>query len=144
MIDTAINLPIDPFSTSYWSTETTTKSTMKPATDTTMPAPARTPLIPIKGSNAQFFPNLQAPSVKAEPTTKSGKAIAAAKPLPLDLLPKFKTAVHGSNLSKIGLVEVLKKEFPEVTKKTIEQTLLQVARRDGKKEAEKVWHLIEP
>ena len=104
MVETAMNLPIDPFSTSYWAPDTTSKDQAKSTKDSNLSAPARMPLNTLKGPN-QLFPNL-----KPEPVTKLGKALVAAKPLPPDLLADFKKAIDGSNLSKIGLVEVLKKE----------------------------------
>lgn len=102
-------LPIDPFSTSYWTTSTT-KPTTKPIPHTTLQPPAaRVPLNTIKGLNQSI---LQPTSNPNQPTTKAlTKPQAAAKPLPPELMTDFKKAVSGSNLSKVGLIEVLKKEY---------------------------------
>ena len=54
----------------------------------------------------------------------------------------FKQAIDGSDLSKVGLIEVLKKKFPGRPAASIKATLEVVARREGKKEAEKRWVLI--
>lgn len=51
--------------------------------------------------------------------------------------------MHGNNLSKVGLVEVLKKQFPAATAAAIRATLEAVARRVGEKEKEKVWVVVE-
>lgn len=57
----------------------------------------------------------------------------------------FKQAIQGNNLSKVGLVEVLKKKFPGRTAASIRDTLEAVAVRGLKsqKESEKKWVLIE-
>jgi chromatin assembly factor 1 subunit A len=54
----------------------------------------------------------------------------------------FKQAIDGSDLSKVGLIEVLKKKFPGRPAASIKATLEFVARREGKKEAEKRWVLL--
>ncbi|RKF83163.1 Chromatin assembly factor 1 subunit rlf2 [Golovinomyces cichoracearum] len=68
----------------------------------------------------------------------SAKLIAPAD------MEDFKTAVAGSDLSKIGLIEVLKKRFPGRSAATIKATLEVIARRGqkGQKEAEKRWILL--
>ncbi|KAI9647710.1 hypothetical protein NHQ30_004096 [Ciborinia camelliae] len=72
---------------------------------------------------------------------KEGKA-KTQKLLPDSDLPAFKEAIQGSDLSKVGLVEVLKKKFPGRTGGAIKATLDLVARRVGGKEVEKRWVLI--
>ena len=57
------------------------------------------------------------------------------------LLPSFKAAVVGSDLNKIALVEILKKQFPKCSKDAIKGTLETVAVRMGVKEADKRWVL---
>ncbi|KHJ34183.1 putative chromatin assembly factor 1 subunit a [Erysiphe necator] len=59
-------------------------------------------------------------------------------------MEEFKTAVVGSDLSKIGLIEVLKKKFPGRPAAAIKATLELIARRGqkGQKEAEKRWALV--
>ncbi len=61
--------------------------------------------------------------------------------IPPELLPSFKDAVVGSDLTKIGLVEMLKKQFPKQSKDVIRDTLDAVAERVGTKLAERRWVL---
>jgi chromatin assembly factor 1 subunit A len=65
-----------------------------------------------------------------------------SKRIPDDLLPAFKAAVEGSDLNKIGLVEILKKQFPKCSKDAIKGSLEVVAERRGAKEADKRWVLL--
>jgi chromatin assembly factor 1 subunit A len=58
-------------------------------------------------------------------------------------MPAFRQAVAGSELSKIGLIEVLNKQFPKISKATIKATLECIAVRRGHKEAEKRWVVID-
>lgn len=58
-------------------------------------------------------------------------------------MPAFRAAVNGSGLSKLGLIEVLNKQFPKISKSTIKHTLETIAKRVGSKEAEKRWVLID-
>ncbi|KAJ5536538.1 hypothetical protein N7513_009724 [Penicillium frequentans] len=55
------------------------------------------------------------------------------------VLSEFKEVVEGSDLSKIGVIEILKKRFPKVSKDTLKATLDQVAVRVGQKEVDKKW-----
>ena len=55
----------------------------------------------------------------------------------------FKREVEGSNLSKIGLIEVLKKKFPGRSGAAIKTTLEAVAKRVGSKEVDKRWVIVE-
>ena len=58
-------------------------------------------------------------------------------------MPAFKAAIEGSDLSKVGLIEVLKKKFPGRSGAAIKGTLEVVARRVGQKEADKRWVLVD-
>lgn len=58
-------------------------------------------------------------------------------------MQNFKTEIEGSNLSKVGLIEVLKKKFPGRSGAAIKATLEVVAQRVGVKEADKRWVLVE-
>jgi len=78
----------------------------------------------------------------------SGQAAKDSKPkklLSADDLPAFKQAIVGSDLSKVGLIEVLKKQFPGRPAAAIKSTLEQVARRGrpGEKEKDKRWLLVD-
>jgi chromatin assembly factor 1 subunit A len=56
-------------------------------------------------------------------------------------MPMFRDAVRGNDLSKVGLVEVLKKKFSGRTAGMIRATLEACAARVGAKEADKRWVL---
>lgn len=58
-----------------------------------------------------------------------------------ELMDNFKTAVVGNDLTKAGLVEVLKKRFPKQSKDAIKDTLDAIAERVGPKLIEKKWVL---
>lgn len=58
-------------------------------------------------------------------------------------MQRFKDAVEGNNLSKVGLIEVLKKQFPNAKAAAIKGTLETVARRVGVKEADKRWVIVD-
>ncbi|KAJ5165247.1 Chromatin assembly factor 1 subunit A [Penicillium coprophilum] len=139
-ISDAVKYPIDPFSTAYWE---------KPKPVDQVPAKAR----PVTGIDGFLVP--------AVPAAVAGSALPptskAKRPFPPDQLADFKEAVEGSDLSKIGLVEILKKRlvptlsaigaytnldvsrFPKVSKDTLKATLDQVAARVGQKEVDKKW-----
>lgn len=87
---------------------------------------------------ASAFSNLSAgPPQNSLPTTsKGGKEKKVLSP---EDLASFKEEVQGSNLSKVGLIEVLKKKFPKATGSMVKATLEAVAQRVGKKENEKRW-----
>ncbi|CAI7605385.1 unnamed protein product [Penicillium glandicola] len=122
-ISDAVKFPIDPFSTAYWE---------KPKPVDQVPAKAR-PATAIDGFLVPAVPGALAVGSTVPPTSK------AKRPFPPDQLADFKEAVEGSDLSKIGLVEILKKRFPKVSKDTLKATLDQVAARVGQKEVDKKW-----
>jgi chromatin assembly factor 1 subunit A len=64
------------------------------------------------------------------------------KMLPEADMAAFKKAIEGSDLSKVGLIEVLKKKFPGRQAAAIKGTLESVAKREGQKEMDKRWVLI--
>jgi chromatin assembly factor 1 subunit A len=53
----------------------------------------------------------------------------------------FKRAIDGSDMTKAGLIEQLKKAFPKVGKDNIKNTLELVAERVGEKRDDKRWVL---
>lgn len=152
-ISDAVKFPIDPFSTAYWE---------KPKPVDPVPAKAR-PATAIDGFLVPTVPRAVAASSALPPPPTS----KAKRPFPPDQLAEFKEAVEGSDLSKIGLVEILKKRlvpisacflvflfvclfvrvranpdvsrFPKVSKDTLKATLDQVAARVGQKEVDKKW-----
>lgn len=115
--------------------------------------PPRLPLNPMKGTSAHIngpsaktvkMFGLTAPSSKSSTSassssgSKSGSA-GTKKLVAPDEMPAFKLAVQGSELSKVGLIEVLNKQFPKSSKGCIKNTLEVFAKREGGKEAEKRW-----
>ncbi|QQK43312.1 Chromatin assembly factor 1 subunit A, putative [Penicillium digitatum] len=122
-ISDAVKFPIDPFSTAYWE---------KPNPVDQVAAKAR-PVTAIDGFLVPAVPKPVVTGSGLPPTSK------AKRPFPPDQLAEFKDAVEGSDLSKIGLVEILKKRFPKVSKDTLKATLDQVAARVGQKEVDKKW-----
>lgn len=58
-------------------------------------------------------------------------------------MPAFCAAIQGSDLSKVGLIEVLKKKFPGRPAAAIKATLEAVAKREGVKEVDKRWRIVQ-
>jgi chromatin assembly factor 1 subunit A len=80
------------------------------------------------------------------PPPQPQSSATAAKPkklLPPEEMQRFKEAVEGNNLSKVGLIEVLKKQFPKATAAAVKGTLESVARRVGNKEVDKRWVIVD-
>lgn len=106
--------PIDPFSTAHWP---------KPQQIPKQPA-MQPPRLPLSNLNPNRSPSMTPPSVNGEteqkadvlrqvPDSVKTQTAAAGKSLKLapgEVLPAFKQAVEGSDLTKAGLVEVLKKQ----------------------------------
>jgi len=70
------------------------------------------------------------------------KAVKPKRMIAPDQLQEFKAEVEGQDLTKIGLIEALKKKFPKVPKDAISNTLTAVAKRVGPSEKEKRWVLF--
>ena len=155
------SFPIDPFSPIYWqptasqaSASTPTKRPGGPQQMTLM-EPPRLPLHPInRGTNTLQLPHQTPDSLKGVKSSPSENMklptdgitkMTAPKPakrfIPPDLLDDFKRAIDGSDLSKVGLIEVLKKQFPKQPKDAIKDTVEVVAERLGGKVAERKWVL---
>lgn len=94
-ISDTINFPIDPFSTAYWQKPRTTQSSEKTG--------AAGPIVSAFGSGPT-----------GHISTSGDRGVPAVgrvkRPFPPEHLAEFKQAVDGSDLSKTGLVEVLKKK----------------------------------
>ena len=152
--------PIDPYSTTHWSdigkTSPNKPSKAQVSASASAMQPPRLPLmamdansgnlLPVPGSNVFGFvaSSDQIENKSPNPKLKHGTQAKPGKPvkmIPADLLPAFKEAVTGSTLTKIGLIEVLKSQFPKCSKDAIKDTLSSIAIRQGGKEAEKKWVL---
>lgn len=92
-ISDAVQYPIDPFSTAYWQKPRAEAGSIKSV-----------PPMTSKHTLDGFRVNPGSETLPP-PTTK------AKRPFPSELLSEFKQAVEGSDLSKIGLVEILKKKY---------------------------------
>ena len=105
-------LPIDPYSTSYWKPNTSTNFVnASPHVKGTRMEPPRTPLNPTNRQNTLLSTFTAATDIKIadSDTAASMKPPKGPKRLvPPDLLDEFKRAVDGNELTKLGLVEVLK------------------------------------
>ncbi|KIW12108.1 hypothetical protein PV08_09382 [Exophiala spinifera] len=144
--------PIDPFSTKHWSDTGRPSPAKREKTQTTNTQtpmqPPRLPLMTVDpNSGSLTLTSVQSDDMHEQAGKKSTQAKAkSVKPVKLidtNLLPAFKNAVSGSTLTKIGLVEVLKQQFPKCAKDAIKNTLECIATRQGTKEAEKKWVLTE-
>ncbi|ORY19118.1 chromatin assembly factor 1 subunit A-domain-containing protein [Clohesyomyces aquaticus] len=136
---------IDPFSTAYWAPEPT------PIAISTLVGPGRE--VPTNGlMNPPRLPLTQRPvngmlntlntAEKANPSSTSKPAKPPKRLIPVDQIPAFKAVVAGSDLTKIALIEALKKKFPKLPKDAISNTLSSVAARVGAKEVDKRWVLL--
>ncbi|KAL8755828.1 MAG: hypothetical protein Q9184_004686 [Pyrenodesmia sp. 2 TL-2023] len=139
------NISIDPYSTAYWQDAATA-----PITTSSRPtqSPMDPPRIPLNNTNRTNFllpnPPLGPDRLKPPPlsttTTIQPKAPQAPKRMVTpDVLNDFKQAVEGSDLTKAGLIEILKKQFPKQSKDAIKDTLGAVAERVGTREKDKRW-----
>lgn len=93
-----IQFPIDPFSTAYWE---------KPSTTTNQPAKKNIFASDSKANNGPKATTGLSMRPPPAPTTK------AKRPFPADLMEDFKKVVEGNDMSKIGLIEILKKRYVE-------------------------------
>ncbi|KAI5777010.1 chromatin assembly factor 1 subunit A-domain-containing protein [Geopyxis carbonaria] len=118
--------PIDPFTTTYWekAIPTDTKSFNTP-----MDPPRRT-----FASN----PRDMASSTRVSELIKKD---IHKKIVPDEDMEAFKRAIEGSDMTKTGLIEVLKKTFPKIGKDAIRNTIDLLAERVGEKRDDKRWVL---
>ena len=147
--------PIDPYSTAHWM-DIGKKSPIKSEARSPMPAimqPPRAPLTAVDPNGGKvLIPSVYAISVPhyvqsennvtviKPKLSNTGKAVKSISP---EVLPAFRNAVSGSTLTKVGLLEVLKTQFPKCTKDAIKHTVESIAERRGAKGDEKRWVLIE-
>ena len=131
-----MDFPIDPFSSAYWPDES-----HQPNTHLAAPVdPTRLPLLP----RANIPTNGATPQATAD-TPKPVKPPKAPKQVRLlagQELEEFKQVVQGSDLTKQGLLAVVKKKLPKVPNAVLSDTLSTVAARVGAKEADKRWVII--
>ena len=133
---------IDPFSTAYW-TSTSTPATVA-VTTTSKETSSNSSMNPPRAPLAQRTINglLNTLNTPHPPSGTSSKPVKAKRLVPPEQLPAFKAEIEGKDLTKIGMVEALKKVFPKLPKDAITNTLSVVAARVGSTEKEKRWVLI--
>lgn len=158
--------PIDPFSTSHWSDinkEVSARLKPEPSinrdgltkADTSVKSmlpPSRMPLSAVNPPNTLntfLLPGDTIVVAQNENTQNTGKqrgrppsSSKELKMIPSEFMTDFRNAVDGSDLTKAGLIEILKKQFPKCSKDAIKDTLGVIAVRVGKKESEKKWELL--
>jgi len=81
------------------------------------------------------------PAVAGSSAAPGKKDVTARKLVPPEFMEDFKRAIDGSDMTKAGLIEVLKKTFPKIGKDHIKNTLDLVADRVGEKRDDKRWVL---
>jgi chromatin assembly factor 1 subunit A len=134
---------IDPFSTAYWAPDpatavpSTTIASKETASNAAM-NPPRAPLI--QRTMNGLLNTLNGP--QNSPSGTPGKPAKAKRMVPAEQLPAFKAEIEGKDLTKLGMIEYLKKAFPKLPKDAISNTLSVVAARVGPTEKEKRWVLI--
>jgi chromatin assembly factor 1 subunit A len=151
----SMQFPIDPYSTTHWS-DIGKKSPTKREEKSLQPAtmqPPRVPLMAVDPNGGNLFVSSTShnhlPNCGNAENNKlmvKAKGNCSGKPvqlIPPELLPAFKAAVSGSTLTKVGLLEVLKTQFPKCKKDTIKNTVESIAERKGAKGDEKKWVLLD-
>jgi chromatin assembly factor 1 subunit A len=128
---------IDPFSTSYWAPDPAMIASVakKDSPTTGVMNPPRAPLV--QRSINGLLNTLNGPQ-----TSSPGKPAKVKRLIPTEHLDAFKAEIEGKDLTKIGMVEALKKVFPKLPKDAITNTLSVVAARVGPTEKEKRWVLV--
>jgi chromatin assembly factor 1 subunit A len=134
---------IDPFSTAYWTPEpsavvATVATTSKDASSNGSMNPPRAPLT--QRTMNGLLNTLNTPQQQSSGT--ASKPAKAKRMIPPEQLSAFKAEIDGKDLTKIGMIEALKKVFPKLPKDAITNTLSVVAARVGPTEKEKRWVLI--
>ncbi|KAL8685110.1 MAG: hypothetical protein Q9218_007972 [Villophora microphyllina] len=133
-------VPIDPYSIGYWEdTNLTSAPAPRAIAQTTMAAP-RIPLNTLDRTNYLLPPLLD--GIKMQQLTGdrlSNSSKGPKKMVSPEVLEEFKRAVEGSDMTKVGLIELLKKQFPKQSKDAIKDTLAVVAERVGSKGQDKKW-----
>ncbi|GLA72868.1 hypothetical protein AtubIFM55763_003762 [Aspergillus tubingensis] len=135
-ISDSVTFPIDPFSTAYWQKP---KAAAEPAQ--AAGGLGRSTLHAFMGhpsSSSSHKPAGSGPGADGG-TLAVLTAGRTKRTLPPEQLEEFKQVVNGSDLTKMGLIEILKKRFPKVSKDSLKDTLNSVATRVGQKEADKKW-----
>ncbi len=106
-------LPIDPYCSTYWQPATVSNHQTTPHTQGTLMEPPRLPLHPTNRQNT-VLPSSTLPEVPKTADSDSALPTRPSKPQRLiapELMDEFKAAIQGSDLTKIAIVEILKKQY---------------------------------
>jgi chromatin assembly factor 1 subunit A len=104
-----IQLPIDPFSTAYWPKPKAVEQAAPKASSSLPPARATLHAYSVNPSTSTYTPSPLAPPARPATITDNKAVSKAKKPFPPENMEEFKQTVEGCDLSKAGLIEVLKK-----------------------------------
>lgn len=105
-----IQFPIDPFSTVYWPKPKAVEQAGPKVSSSLPPARAVTTLHAFGvNPSSTHTPSPLAPPARPAILTENKPASKAKKPFPPEHMEEFKQTVEGCDLSKAGLIEVLKK-----------------------------------
>ncbi|KAI4249514.1 MAG: hypothetical protein L6R42_008956 [Xanthoria sp. 1 TBL-2021] len=143
-------VPIDPYSTAYWQiAPSTTLPTATSCLSQAVMDPPRIPLTTMNHANLPIqYPTSALDGLKTPTSTPALHPNKISKPSKRIVAPEvmedFKRAVDGSDLTKAGLIEILKKQFPKQSKDAIKDTLGIIAERVGPKEKDKRWVVKDP
>ncbi|KAG0646669.1 Chromatin assembly factor 1 subunit rlf2 [Hyphodiscus hymeniophilus] len=115
------------------------------------PPSALSNLTPKQASQSQLSthlmpipPHSTAISSSSHATASNSAAnVKLKKLMPAEDIDDFMREIKGSNLTKVGLIEVLKKKFPGRTAAAVKNTLELIAQRVGNKEADRRWVIID-
>lgn len=134
---------IDPFSTAYWAPDPAAAAPApaaisKESAGNAAMKPPRAPLA--QRTMSGLLNTLNGP--QKTPSSASAKPAKAKRMVPAEQLQAFKAEIEGKDLTKLGMIESLKKAFPKLPKDAISNTLSVVAARVGPTEKEKRWVLI--
>ncbi|KAI1943643.1 chromatin assembly factor-I (CAF-I) p90 subunit [Ophidiomyces ophidiicola] len=139
ILSETFSFPIDPFSDIYWK-KTTTALPKDPNTSTDSSNSSNKAFL-APPSGVRPLSTASAMGLRPNGAVLSAPGQKSRAQFPQELLTDFKQAVSGSDLTKAGLIEILKKRFPKVSKEVIKETLTAVAVRQGQKEVDKRWIL---
>lgn len=107
-------LPIDPYSISYWKPNTSANSiNASPCVKGPFMEPPRIPLNPINRQINILSPSMATVGMKDPASNATAPMMPPQGPrrlIPPELMEEFKKAVDGNELTKLGLIAVLKKQ----------------------------------
>ena len=103
-------LPIDPYTTAYW--QPTNSNNSVQASSRPQGSLMEPPRIPLNLTNRQNA-KLSSPDkdFKSDPPVKMKPSKGPKRFLPSELMNEFKNAVQGNDLTKVGILEILKKQY---------------------------------